>query len=40
MIVEELFRARLEQHAPPHTQINTPDLPILQELQQRIATSI
>ncbi|WP_119025361.1 DinB family protein [Acinetobacter soli] len=39
MIVEELFRARLEQNPPPHSQTNTSDLPTLQELQQRIAIS-
>ena len=39
MIVEELFRARLERHAPPHSQTNTPNLPSLVELQQRITIS-
>ncbi|MDQ9832748.1 DinB family protein [Acinetobacter soli] len=39
IIVEELFRSRLEYNQSPHNQTNTSDLPTLQELQQRIAIS-
>ena len=39
IIVEELFRARLENREPLHTQTNTKLLPSLNELQRRIEVS-
>lgn len=39
IIVEELFRSRLECNQSPHNQTNTLDLPTLEELQQRINIS-
>jgi len=39
IIVEELFRARLEHTASLHTQTNTDLLPALEELEQRIKVS-
>ena len=39
VIVEELFKSRLEKNSPPHINTNSAVVPELNELEQRLLTS-